>query len=104
MEDSQQQALRSDQHYLPMRVNEPMMVIFWDVDEVRPIILSFALGVPFDAINYVLPVGLLYFYVARRIKAKYAKGILNHIAWWHGILPMKTTRPMPDPLIRALFR
>ena len=102
--DEQKHHLRADQHYLPIRVNEPMMVIFWDVDEVRPIILSFALGVPFDAINYAIPLGLLYFYVAKRIKAKYAKGILSHMSWWHGLLPMKSTRSMPYPLIRELFR
>lgn len=102
--EEQRQSLRADQHYLPIRVNESMMVIFWDVDEVRPIILSFALGVPFDIVNYAVPLGLVYFFIARKIKAKYAKGILSHMSWWHGLLPMKTTRSMPDPLVRELFR
>lgn len=96
--------LRADQHYLPMRVNEPLMVIFWDVDEVRPIIMAMGLGVPFDAINITLVLGVIYFVIARKIKAKYAKGIIPHMAWWSGILPLQSSCSMPDPLVRELFR
>lgn len=96
--------LRKDQQYLAVRVNDPQMVIFWDVDEVRPIIVSMALGVPFDLLNYSLPLGILVFVLSRRLKQRYAKGIVNHLLWWHGILPLKETPSMPDPLIRELFR
>lgn len=103
-EQPQQQQLREDQHYLPMRVNDPMMVVFWDVDQVRPIIICFALGAAFGAINLMMAVGLVYFLIAKKIKAKYPRGILMHIAWWHGILPLKKTRSMPDPMIREIYR
>ena len=96
--------LRADQHYLPIRVNEPTMVIFWDVDEVRPIVISFAIGVPFDAINYTVILGLISFFIAGKLKSKFAKGYIAHLGWWCGVIPMKTSCSMPDPLIRELFR
>ena len=99
-----EQKLRADQHYLPMRVNDPLMVVFWSVDEVRPIILAVGFGVPFDAINITFLLGIIYFVIARKVKAKYAKGIIPHMAWWSGLLPMQSSCSMPDPLIRELFR
>lgn len=100
----EQKQIRADQHYLPIRVNDPMIVVAVDVDEVRPIVIAFALGVPFDAINYLLPLSLVFFVLSRKLKAKYARGIISHIGWWHGILPMKSSCSMPDPLKRELYR
>ena len=103
MEDQSQQ-IRADQYYLPIRVNEPMMVIFWDIEQVRPLVLTGALGIPFDAFNYSMMVGIIIFFVAKKVRARFAKGIISHMAWWVGLLPMKKTCSMPDPLVRELFR
>ncbi len=91
-----------------MRVNEPKMVVFWDVDEVRPLILAMGFGVVLEAMNIAIVLGLVYFILAKKIKAKYANGVVLHMTWWHGFLPTKTTCSMPDAMVRAcaggLFR
>lgn len=102
MEEGQQ--LRSDQAYFPVRVNDPKMIVFWDVTEVRPIMIALAFGVLMDQANIALILGIVAFILTRKLNAKFAKGFLSHLMWWHGLLPMAPTCSMPDPYLREIYR
>lgn len=103
MSDETEQ-LRHDQIFYPVRVNDPKMIVFWDLSEVRPIILAGVIGVIVGQMNLGLLIGFIGFWLVKKMNMRYSKGVVEHFFWWHGFNPVNRTPSMPDPFIREIYR
>ena len=89
---------------IPHRVNAPLSIAFWNVDQIVPVFTAIGVGSVFRMMDVALVFAVVYFIVIGRIKERYARGFVTHKLWWLGFMPIGNSPSVPDPMHREFFQ
>lgn len=80
------------QHYIFKSLDNPMRILFWNVDEFLMFVIPFFLGIIFgNVIISILIIGLV-IYLYKKFKKKYRKFYFSHVMYWN--LPTQKMKKM----------
>ncbi|MGL5720275.1 MAG: type IV conjugative transfer system protein TraL [Alphaproteobacteria bacterium] len=72
-----------DQHILLHRLDDPLRLLFWTVDEAASILIPPFLGLGMDRPFLGLIGAGIGFFVLRSLKRRWGNGTLKHALYWH---------------------
>jgi conjugal transfer pilus assembly protein TraL len=84
---------------IPSRIDDPVHVLMWSLDEMAPIFCGLILGMAIGQAMIGLGIGLVITNFYRRYRDNHPDGYLLHIAYWGGFMFTKA-RSMVNPFIR----
>lgn len=70
---------------IPRYVDSQMQVLFWELDEVVPVIALMGAGILTDTLSYMLVVMIIVWKLFGKFKDSNLDGILMHLAYVNGI-------------------
>lgn len=77
-----------DEMELPHYIDAQQQIFFWEVDEIMPIISFIGVGLMTDTLTVWLLFSIVFHYAFTRFKYSQMDGILMHLVYWHGIMPL----------------
>lgn len=90
---------------LPYRINEPRTLVFYPVHHVYPLGALVFLGIITGHFAILAAAGFGWFFLIRKVEAKYPKGYLLSRMYWSGFaIFMKRSQSFPDPLKRDFYQ
>ncbi|MCO4319907.1 type IV conjugative transfer system protein TraL [Aliidiomarina quisquiliarum] len=94
-----------NQYRIPYRINEPRTLIFYPVHHIYPLAGLIFLGILTGHFLSLSALGFGWFFMIRRIEAKFPKGYLLSRMYWSGwAIFMKQSQSFPDPLKRDYYQ
>lgn len=87
---------------IPRRIDDPIHVLLWSVDEVAPIFIALFFGVLMGKAHYFLPIGFIAAHVYRRFREGNPDGFMYHAIYWAGLTP-QLCRSFRNPFVRRYF-
>lgn len=96
--------MQSNQDYIPIRVNEPKMVGPFSINDVRPVMVGVIIGAAVDMMNACLIVGVGLSIIQVQLSKHFPPGFLFHYFWYQGLLPLRTSTYLPDPIKRKFYQ
>ena len=69
---------------VPQYLSQPIMVLWFDIDEVLVFLLGLSMAVMFGGIWWILSIAATWGYI--KIKKNYPKGLLKHMFYAIGVL------------------
>lgn len=89
---------------IPYRVNKPLLVLFFTLDQFIPIAIALALGYTFKAVFEASIFAILYFKITSYFGENHPRGYVEHVLWYWGVMPLKLGFTVPDPLKREFIK
>lgn len=77
-----------DEVEIPHYIDSQPQIFFWELDEFAPVVVLMGLGIMTDTLTACIPFMFAFSYVFQRFKASQMEGILMHLVYWYGILPL----------------
>ena len=87
---------------IPNRVDDPIHVLLWSLDELAPMFGGLILGMAVGQAMIGFVVGLVVTNFYRRYRDSHPDGFLLHLVYWGGFLFSKA-RTMVNPYVRRYF-
>ena len=84
---------------IPQRIDEPVHVLLWQVDEIAPIAIGLMIGMFIGAPLILMGVGWVMTSFYRRFRDAKPDGFALHYLYWHGFMPTRS-RTAPNPFTR----
>ena len=69
---------------MPRYVDAPHQFLWWESDEIIPVLLCYGVGLAIDSLFIMLVVGLCLSWMFGRYKVKMLDGVLAHMFFWAG--------------------
>lgn len=89
---------------IPHRVNKPLILAFFTLDQFIPIFIAVVLGYTFKAGMEAMIFGTIYFQVSGYFAKYHPRGFVEHSLWRMGLLRLKLGNKFPDSLKRDFYR
>ncbi|MEH6454700.1 MAG: type IV conjugative transfer system protein TraL [Cocleimonas sp.] len=89
---------------IPHRVNKPLLVLFFTLDQFIPIATAFGLGYTFKAVPEAIIFAVMYFKITSYFAENHPRGYVEHALWYCGVMPLKLGFTVPDPLKREFMK
>lgn len=89
---------------IPYRVNKPLIVLFFTLDQFIPIAVAIALGYTFKAVFESMMFAIMYFKITSYFNENHPRGFVEHFLWYWGLMPLKLGVTTPDPLKREFIK
>lgn len=70
---------------IPRYVDSQMQVLFWEIDEIVPVVALMGVGIVTDTLSYMLVLMIIVWKVFGKFKNNNLDGILMHLAYVNGI-------------------
>lgn len=83
-------------HRIYQRLDDPIRILYWTVDEALLLFLPPIIGVVVDYALSCLILGIGGFFLIRKIKKKFGGGTLKHMMYWyfpHNFMKLPKTPP-----------
>jgi conjugal transfer pilus assembly protein TraL len=77
-----------DEVEIPHYLDSQPQIFFWELDEFAPVIFFLAVGIATDTLSAWFPFIVVFSYVFARFKQNNMDGILVHLVYWYGVLPL----------------
>jgi len=94
--------MSGNSYKMAKRINDPATLIIWSVHWVFPIFMGVGAGFVFDQVLLFSMFGMGWFIALRFVEARFPKGYLAHLIWWHlGVCPgfIDDDKPsVPNPM------
>lgn len=87
---------------IPAYLDAPKRLLFWTVDQIVPFALFFVLGMLAGKLFYGIVVGVAMSWALEKFKNSRSDGLMQHMAYWYGIIPLKG-RAVINPFVRRIF-
>ena len=85
---------------IPRHADEPPHLLLWQVDEVGPILIGFAIGILLRQMLIFLVLGLLLTKYYKHTRDNNPDGFFLHYLYWLGV-PVSKAPQFVNPFIRA---
>jgi len=79
--------------WMPAALGEPPAILYWDIDEILPVLLSFVAGIFIGNMLLCLGLSAVYFFIMSKYKELLPKGFAVNILYMAGLLSFKNTPP-----------
>ncbi|BDQ68375.1 type IV conjugative transfer system protein TraL [Shewanella xiamenensis] len=96
--------LEMSTYRIPFRVNKPLLVLFFTLDQFIPIAIALALGYTFRAVFEASIFAIMYFKITSYFSENHPRGYVEHVLWYWGVMPLKLGFTVPDPLKREFIK
>ena len=73
---------------IPHYIDSQPQIFFWELDEFAPVIFFMGIGIATDTLTAWIPIIIIFTYTFQRFKTSQMEGILMHLVYWWGVLPM----------------
>lgn len=87
---------------IPSRIDDPIHVLMWSLDEMAPIFAGLILGIAVGQAMIGFVTGLIITNYYRKYRDNHSDGYLIHIGYWAGLL-MTKSRSMVNPYARRFL-
>ncbi|MBY5940571.1 type IV conjugative transfer system protein TraL [Halomonas sp. DP5N14-9] len=87
---------------IPSRIDDPIHVLMWSLDEMAPIFAGLILGIAVGQAMIGFGIGLVVTNQYRKYRDNHPDGYLIHIGYWAGLL-FTNARSMVNPFIRRFL-
>lgn len=87
---------------IPRRIDEPLHLLLWSVDEVAPMMIGLVMGIVIGKATICFLVGLAFTNLYRRFKDNNPDGYMLHMLYWGGYISTKA-QSMKNPYARRYF-
>lgn len=87
---------------IPTHLDAPKRMLFWTVDQVVPFALLFVIGMMAGKLFVGIIGGVTLSWALEKYKNSRSDGLMQHFAYWYGIIPLNG-RGMINPFIRRIF-
>lgn len=87
---------------IPSRIDDPIHVLMWSLDEMAPIFAGLILGIAVGQAMIGFGIGLVVTNQYRKYRDNHPDGYLIHIAYWGGFMFTKASS-MVNPFIRRFL-
>jgi conjugal transfer pilus assembly protein TraL len=77
-----------DEVEIPHYLDSQPQIFFWELDEFAPVIFFMGIGIATDTLTAWIPIMAIFTYVFQRFKISQMEGILTHLVYWYGVLPL----------------
>lgn len=78
---------------IPRYVDSQMQVLFWEVDEVVPVVALMGVGIMTDTLSYMFVIMIVVWHLFGKFKDSNLDGILMHLAYTNGIATLNKRFP-----------
>lgn len=86
-------------------INEPLLILLvFTKEQVLPLMAAIAIGMVTKQTLVLVMAALFYIYVSQKLKGRYPKGHVKHKLWSIGMLIIKPSKSIVDPIKRTYFR
>ena len=79
--------------WMPVALGEPPAILYWDIDEILPVLLACVAGIFVGNLLACLGLSAIYFYIMSKYKENLPKGFAVNILYMSGLLRLKNTPP-----------
>lgn len=93
-----------ENYRIPYRVNKPLIVLFFTMDQFIPIFIAMMLGYTFKAGIESMIFAIIYFQFSSYFSSNFPRGHVEHTLWYWGLLKLKLGTTFPDPMKREFIR
>lgn len=73
---------------IPFYLDSQPQIFFWELDEFAPVMFFFGIGIATDTLSAWIPFMFVFTYTFQRFKTAQMEGILMHLVYWYGVLPL----------------
>lgn len=88
---------------LPVRVDEPLHLLLWSIDEIAPMLLGLVVGMMIGKALICFLIGFCITKLYILFRDNHADGYLLHLIYWYGFLPSSKSKSLINPYIRKLL-
>ena len=90
---------------IPVHIDDPQQILFWEFDEFIILSLMFAIGIMADHLGMLLVAGLFIVKIYKKFKDNQANGFFLHSLYWNAGVKGSDQSPTSIPLafIREFF-
>lgn len=87
---------------IPTHLDAPKRMLFWTVDQVVPFAVLFVIGMMAGKLFLGIVGGVILSWMLEKYKNSRSDGLMQHFAYWYGIVPLGG-RSAINPFIRRIF-
>lgn len=87
---------------IPTHLDAPKRLLFWTVDQVVPFAVLFVVGMMAGKLFLGILGGIVLSWMLEKYKNSRSDGLMQHFAYWYGVVPLKG-RSAINPFIRRIF-
>lgn len=87
---------------VPTALDAPKRLLFWTVDQVVPFAFFFVIGMMAGRLFMGIVAGVFLSWALEKFKNSRSDGLMQHLAYWYGIVPLKG-RSAINPFTRRIY-
>lgn len=87
---------------VPNALDAQKRLLFWTVDQVVPFAFLFVIGMMAGRLFVGIVAGVALSWGLEKFKNSRSDGLMQHFAYWYGVVPMKG-RAAINPFVRRIF-
>jgi conjugal transfer pilus assembly protein TraL len=87
---------------IPTHLDAPKRMLFWTVDQVVPFAVLFVIGMMAGKLFLGIVGGVVLSWMLEKYKNSRSDGLMQHFAYWYGIVPL-SGRAAINPFHRRIY-